>query len=131
MIAWPWTALVAVVSAALTSAGMVPLIKGWFERKVTAASVVDQLSDTALEMLRQARIDANAIRDEARAEVREARTEAHSARLEANEARREAVAARIEAMRAAASMRAMIDAILNPYASLEELRKMVQREGPS
>lgn len=115
---WPWSIVIAIFSAAVTSAGVVPLVRGWFERHVTAATAVDKLSDTALEMLRQAKTDAD-----------DARIEARGARREANEARREAVEARIEAMRAAASMRAMIDAILSPYASIDELRKMVQREG--
>jgi hypothetical protein len=122
---WGWSVVLGFVSAALTSAGAVPLIKGLLERRLTEAAVeikrvtaVDTLSDTALDMLRQAKADAE-----------DARMEARDARREANEARREAVEARIEAMRAAASMRSMIDAILNPYATVEELRKMVQREG--
>lgn len=110
-------ALIAIGSAIVSSAGMAVLVKGWTERRLTAATVADKLSDTALDLLHQAKQDAD-----------DARKEAREARREANEARREAVVARTEAMRAAATVRHMVTAILDPYATLEELRRMVQED---
>jgi hypothetical protein len=123
----PWwaTALVAVGTAFVSGAGVVTLVKGWYERKPTQARTIDQLSDTAIEQVRQAVLDAG----EARAAARDARREAEEARREANAARREAVEARIETMNAAASMRRLVSAILDPYMTIEELRKMVQQPG--
>lgn len=101
--------------------GAVQVINTFARRKVTQATAADQLSDSALALVRQAGEDAKAARDEAR----QARQDADSARRDASEARREATDARREAMTAVANMRRIVTAIQSPYASLEGLRAMV------
>ena len=109
-----WTAVLAIFSAIVSGGGTAVGIRAFANRKVTAANAVDQLTDSALELVKAAR-------DEAR----EARQEAQEARREANEARREAATSRIEAMSAAADAHRLVTAILDPYATLESLRKIV------
>jgi uncharacterized protein (DUF3084 family) len=123
--------LVAALSGGVVGAfisGVVEVIKTVSSRKVRAATVVDQLSDTAMEQVKQAIAAAEAARSdahEARAEAREARQEAYSARQEAVEARRAANDARREAMDMSRDLSRLKTAILSPYASIEQLRAMV------
>lgn len=101
--------------------GAVEVIKTFSQRKVRAATVVDQLSDTAMEQVKQAIAAAEAARQDAH----EARDEAREARREAAEARREAADARREAMDMSRTMSRLKSAILSPYANLDQLRAMV------
>jgi uncharacterized membrane protein len=94
--------------------GIVEVVKTIANRPLRDAQAADQLSDSALEHVR-----------EARDEARQARQEANEARREASEARREAVEARREAMTAVARMRQLVTAIQSPYATIEQLRAMV------
>jgi hypothetical protein len=108
------SALIALITALISGSGAAVAVRALADRRITAATAADQLTDSALEMVQSARREAH-----------EARTEAGEARREANEARREAVSARIEAMNAAADTRRLVMAILDPYATLEALRKIV------
>lgn len=107
--------------------GFAEVVKTIAGRKVREATAADKLSDSALDLVRQARDDAKS----AWTEARSARQDADDARRDASEARREATEARREAMSAVASMRRITTAILSPYATLEGLRAMVSDPPPS
>lgn len=120
---WPGWLTTAAQSGAggLAIWGVIEIIKTIANRQVTAATAADRLSDSALDLVRQARDDAQA----AWGEARTARQDADSARRDASEARREATEARREAMDMARDMRRIRTAILSPYATLDGLRAMV------
>lgn len=101
--------------------GVVEVVKTFSNRRIRDATAADKLSDSALELVRQARDDAKAAWQEAQ----NARRDADEARREASEARREATEARRDAMTAAANMRRLTNEILSPYATLERLRALV------
>ncbi len=117
---WLTTVLGSGVGAAFLW-GMVEVVKTVANRRIREVTAADRLSDSALDLVRQARDDAQA----AWAEARSARQDAESARRDASEARREANEARREAMDMARDFRRIKSAILSPYATLEALRAMV------
>lgn len=97
------------------------LIRTFANRGVVRVNAADKLSDSALDLVRQAGDDAKAARDEARA----ARQDAAESRREASEARREADASRRAAEAIQRDFSRIKSAIMSPYATLDQLRAMV------
>ena len=99
-------------------------------RKKDDADVADQLSESAMKLVNAAYEHARQQIELSRLSVDAARMEAAEARNEASAARNEATQARREAMFAVATLRQRDLAILNPYATLESLRELVN-SGPN
>lgn len=109
--------------------GIVALVKAFWRRPLIKVEAATELSDQAVDMVRQVRDDALAQIKQARDDATAARQDADEARRQAAEARNEAWAARRDAEGALREFRRLTDAIMAPYATLEMLRQMVA-EGP-
>lgn len=116
--------------------GIVALVKAFWRRPLIKVEAATELSDQAVDMVRQVRDDALAQIKQARDDAAAARQDATTARQDAEEARRQAAearndawAARRDAESALREFHRLTDAIMAPYATLEMLRAMVA-EGP-
>lgn len=113
------TVLVSIAGSILAAGGVgVAIANGLFRRPVTKVEAATLLSDAALELVEAVKADSAGARHDAR----EARLEAHQARVEMAEVKRQA-----EAL--AQDLRRLRLAILDPYATLDRLRAMVEPAG--
>lgn len=108
------TVVVTVVVAVLGGGGAAAIINAFARRKVTDVEVTKGLNESALEFANELKKDAQ-----------DARKETAEARREMGEMRREMSAVRVEAEALARDLRHLRLAILDPFATLEQLRAMV------
>lgn len=115
---WP-TVIASVIAALLGGGGMAAVISALAGRKVAKVEAADRLNESTLEWASAVKADAA----DARRETADARREMAEMRLEMATVRREA-----EAL--AQELRKLRLAILDPFATLEQLRAMVGGSGP-
>lgn len=116
-----WVTLIsAVLASGLTGGGVVALVNALARRRVTKVDAADRLNESTLEWAAAVKADAA-----------DARRDASEARREAADARREMGMVRQEAEALAKELRQLRLAILDPFATLEQLRAMVGGGGSS
>lgn len=132
---WPEN-VTSIIGALLTGGGLVAVVNAVANRRKTKVDAATELSDTALEMIREVRTDAmqqielaRQIAVSARRDAEDARRSAGQAWAEATEARREAVDMRREAMATAAQLRRLHAEIWSPIATVDGLRRLLDPGG--
>jgi uncharacterized membrane protein YqiK len=113
------TTIATILSALIGGGAVAALVNAFTGRGKRKVDVAAGLTDSTLEWARELKADAA----ETRLAATEARREAAEARREAAEARREARAAGRQVAVLAQAIQALRDAILDPDATLDRLRK--------
>ena len=113
------TAGVGLLAALLGTGGGAAIVTSLARRKVTNVEAAERLNESTLEFATALKADAA-----------DARRETADARREMSEMRREMATVRQEAEALARDLRQLRLAILDPFATLEQLRVMVGGGGP-
>lgn len=119
-----WTTAVIAAVTGLSGGGLVAIVQGLFQRRVTRADAADRLTDSAVEWATALKADA----DSARREAGEAYEAARAARRELTEVHRQMAALADEVEIVTLRLRQWRTAILDPQTTLERLRAMVDAE---
>jgi len=123
------SALIGLPVGGLALYGLAIIIRSFVNRRVPNAEAAQLLSKSAVELIEQARKDAEALVKDARGEVIEARTEAQAARRAAVAAERAAEDSRRLTVDTAYKLERLIKAILQPGVTIDVLRDMVTKNG--
>lgn len=119
-----WTTAVIAAVTGLSGGGLATIVQGLFSRRKTKADAADVLTDTAVSWATALKADA----DSARREASEAYEAARAARRELTEVHRQMAALADEVEMVTLRLRQWRTAILDPQATLERLRAMVDAE---